>query len=72
MEVITNLENYLDTIHFSPDINKLMLDQMVAGEYRMTKENYEEMLDDMKAFSDEIVNELVIPYEEQGLFKYQE
>ncbi len=71
-EVITNLENYLDTIHFSPDINKLMLDQMVAGEYRMTSENYEEMLDDMKAFSDKIVNELVIPYEEQGLFNYQE
>jgi hypothetical protein len=26
----------------------------------------------MKAFSDKIVNELVIPYEEQGLFNYQE
>ena len=71
-QVITNLENYLDTIHFSPEINKLMLDQMAAGEYRMTVDNYEEMLDGMRAFSDEIVNELVVPYEEQGLFNYAE
>ena len=68
----TILENYLDTIHFSPEINKLMLDQMAAGEYRMTVDNYEEMLDGMRAFSDEIVNELVVPYEEQGLFNYAE
>ncbi len=71
-EVITNLENYLDTIHFSPEINKLMLDQMVDGEYEMTPDNYEQMLDDMRAFSDKIVNELVVPYEEQGLFNYEE
>ena len=71
-EVITNLENYLDTIHFSPEINKLMLDQMKAGEYRMTEDNYEKMLDEMSAFSDKIVTELVVPYEEQGLFNYQD
>ena len=71
-DVITNLENYLDTIHFSPDINKLMLDQMVLGEYRLTLDNYVDKFDDMKKFSQKIVNELVIPYEEQDLFNYAE
>ncbi len=71
-EVVTNLDNYMDSIHFSPDINKLMLDQMIAGDYQMTMENYEEMLDDMKAFSDKIVDELIKPYEEQNLLTYEQ
>lgn len=70
--VITNLENYLDSIHFSPEINKLMLDQMVRGEYRLTTENYEEELDKMKDFTEEIVNELIKPYEEQDLLTYEQ
>ncbi len=71
-DVITNLDNYLDSIHFSPEINKLMLDQMVEGKYELTKDNYVEKLDEMKAFSDKIVNELIIPYEEQDLLTYEE
>ena len=71
-EVITNLENYLDSIHFSPEINKLMLDQMINGEYEMTLSNYEETLDNMKDFSDKIVNELIKPYEENDLLTYEE
>ncbi|WP_026492708.1 hypothetical protein [Butyrivibrio sp. XPD2002] len=71
-DVITNLDNYMDSIHFSPEINKLMLDQMIAGEYQMTEDNYEEMLDDMKSFSDKIVNELIKPYEEQNLLTYEQ
>ena len=71
-DVITNLENYLDSIHFSPEINKLMLDQMVNGEYKLTLSNYEKQLDDMKDFSDRIVNELIKPYEEQDLLTYEQ
>ncbi|WP_026524517.1 hypothetical protein [Butyrivibrio sp. MB2005] len=71
-EVITNLENYLDTIHFSPEINKRMLDKMAADEDRLTIDNYEDKLDEMKEFSDKIVNELVIPYEEQEKFNYEQ
>ncbi len=70
-EVITNLDNYMDSIHFSPEINKWMLDQMVSGNYLLTEDNYEEKLDEMSAFSDEIVNSLIKPYEEQNLLTYE-
>lgn len=70
-EVITNLYNYMDSIHFSPEINKLMLEQMIAGEYEMTLDNYEEVLDGMKDFSDKIVNELIVPYEENDMLTYE-
>jgi hypothetical protein len=70
-EVTTNLDNYMDTIHFSPEINKLMLDQIIAGEYEMTLENYEEILDGLKDFTDDVVNEYIIPYEEQDLLNYE-
>jgi hypothetical protein len=70
-EVTTNLDNYMDTIHFSPDINKLMLDQIVAGEYEMTLGNYEEILDGVKSFVDDTVNTYIVPYEEQGLLNYE-
>lgn len=70
-DVITNLYNYMDSIHFSPEINKLMLDQMIKGEYEMTLDNYEEVLDGVKEFSDKIVNELIVPYEEQDMLTYE-
>ena len=71
-DVITNLDNYMDSIHFSPEINKRMLDKMAADEDRLTIDNYEDKLDEMKEFSDKIVNELVIPYEEQDKFNYEQ
>jgi hypothetical protein len=61
----------MDSIHFSPEINKLMLDQMIKGEYEMTLDNYEEVLDGVKEFSDKIVNELIVPYEEQDMLTYE-
>ncbi|MCH4191976.1 MAG: SGNH/GDSL hydrolase family protein [Butyrivibrio sp.] len=70
-DIITNLDNYMDSIHFSPEINKWMLDQMVSGNYRLTKDNYVEKLDEMSDFSDEIVNRLIRPYEEQNLLTYE-
>lgn len=70
-DVITDLYNYMDSIHFSPEINKLMLDQMINGEYEMTLDNYEEVLDGVKEFSDKIVNELIVPYEEQDMLTYE-
>lgn len=70
-EIVTNLDNYMDSIHFSPAINKWMLDQMVQGNDRLTIDNYEEKLDEMQDFSDQIVNQLIKPYEEQNQLTYE-
>ena len=70
-EVTTDLNNYMDTIHFSPEINRLMLDQIIAGEYEMTHDNYEEVIDGVKAFSDEVQESYIKTYEQQDLLNYE-
>lgn len=39
-ETTTNLDNYRDTVHYSNDINSLLLQRMAAGEYELTQDNY--------------------------------
>lgn len=71
-EVVTNLENYMDSIHFSQDINRWQLDEILAGEYEMTPENYNDMLDELYEFTEKVQSDYIIPYEEQDLLNYEE
>ena len=52
--VITNLDNYMDTIHFSEEINHEIVRRMCAGECRLTLENLDETLAEMAALVLEI------------------
>lgn len=61
-EIITNLDNYMDMIHFSKDINYYVYDKLAKGENRLTKDNYEEKLDKMYTLSEEIAQELILEY----------
>jgi hypothetical protein len=70
-EIITDLELYMDSLHFAPEINQFMCEEMALGNDQLTLDNYEETLDNMSAFVDKIVTELIIPYEEQGLLTYE-
>ena len=49
-DVICNLDNYSDTIHYTAEINSYMLKNMSQDEKRLTKDNYEESLHEMKNF----------------------
>ncbi len=71
-DIATNLDNYMDTLHFSQDINRLMLDQIIRGEYEMTLNNYEEMLESVRDFSEDVQKEYLVPYLEQELISYEE
>ncbi len=64
-EVITDLENYMDILHFSPDINHYICDSMIKGDHQVDKNNYKENISKMKSLSYEIVEELVKPYEDR-------
>ena len=64
-EVITNLENYMDTLHFSPDINHYICDSLIKGEHQIDQRNYKGAVKDMRALSYEIVEELIKPYEDR-------
>ena len=69
-DVVTDLDNYMDSIHFSPDINKLMLDKMIKGENELTNSNYEKRLNEVKDFSEKIVKTMMPTYEKKDLLIY--
>lgn len=50
-ELITNLDNYKDPIHYKTAYNEYMLDCFVSGEHEITKENYVDVLNNMKEFA---------------------
>ena len=48
-EVVFNIENYSDHIHYGPEINEYIL-QWMAKEERLTEENYKEYYDEIRDF----------------------
>lgn len=60
--IICDLDNYMDMIHYSPDINQYMLDRMAAGENRVTTENLQEITDDMRRLTERISKEEIWRY----------
>ena len=54
----------MDTLHFTPEINQYMANQIIAGNDRLTLDNYKQILSDMRNFAYQIVNELILPYED--------
>ena len=61
-DTITNLDNYMDMIHFSKDINHQIYEKLAKGEGRLTLENYEKRLDEMYVLSEEIVKTEILRY----------
>lgn len=47
-EIICNLDNYMDLIHYCPAVNQYMLEQLAAGEGRLTRENWEKTVKGMR------------------------
>lgn len=61
-EIITNLDNYMDMIHFSKDINQYICESLITGENRLTKDNYEERIENMRSLAKQIVEENILEY----------
>lgn len=62
VDIITNLDNYMDTIHFSKDINHYICDSLIQGRDRLTEENADEVLDGMYELSERIIDEYIKEY----------
>ena len=60
--IICDLDNYMDMFHYSPDINQYMLERMAAGENRVTAENLQTTLEDMRRLADVIIREEIYRY----------
>lgn len=66
-EIVTDLENYMDILHFSPEINRYICDSLIEDSHRVTVENYEQIIEDSRRFAYEVVEELIKPYEDRIL-----
>lgn len=60
--LITNLDNYMDAVHFSADINRSMVEWMKEGKYRLTQDNYRDEIGKMRTLSEKIQTEYVKEY----------
>ena len=63
-DTVTNLDNYMDVLHFSPDINLLITERLGTAEYEVTSDNVKSMCDNLKSFAIEVRDELIVPYED--------
>lgn len=61
-EIICNLENYMDMVHYSPQINQYMLEAVVEGRSRVTEENLEKNLEEMHRTLEYIITEGIYEY----------
>lgn len=64
-EIITNLENYMDILHFSPEINHYICENLIEGKHRISPENYIQNIRKMRDLAYETVEKLVLPYEDR-------
>lgn len=69
-EIITNLDNYMDTLHFSPEINEYMANQIIEGNDPVTLANYKATIAGMRTLAYRITKELILPYEERIQIDY--
>ena len=70
-DIITDLNNYMDSIHFSQDINKYMLDKILQGQNELTESNYKDKLYEVRELSEKIVKKIMPAYEKEDRFVYE-
>lgn len=49
-DLICNLDNYKDRVHYSAEINSGILEWIVQGKHELTKDNYETYVSDIIDF----------------------
>ncbi len=61
-DIVCNLDNYMDLVHYSPEINQYMMEQICKGEGRVTADTWEETVADMRDLVKRINEELIYQY----------
>ena len=63
--IVCDLNNYMDMIHYSPAINQHMLDCIANGNNQVTKENFSDTMNSMYQTFDYIITEGIYEYYEK-------
>ena len=70
-EIVCNLDNYMDMIHYSPEINQYMLDALVQGTHKVTEDNWQDVLSGMRETYDYIISEGIYRYYPQNAEQFR-
>jgi len=62
-EIVGNLDNYMDALHFHPDINYYIVQKLLEDDKCVTKDNIDEIFSDMNIYAYDTVDELITKYE---------
>lgn len=55
-DIVSNLNLYMDLIHYHPDVNKALVELIPGNEYKVTMENKDNVLEHMGKFVDKCIN----------------
>ena len=69
-EIVTDLNNYMDTVHFAPEINYEICQALREGRCEVTQENLEETFARTKALAQEYIDGPIQRLEDEGRFLY--
>lgn len=61
-DIVCDLDNYMDMIHYSPEINQYMFEQLDGETYRVTKENYADKIAEMRKLAKKITEHDIYKY----------
>ena len=61
-EIVCDLANYMDMIHYTPDVNQYMLESMAAGESRLTHDNKKEFMQALREMTEHITDHVIFEY----------
>ena len=61
-EIVSDLDLFMDLIHYHPDVNKTLVELMSDGDYKVSMENKDEILDEMKKLMNKCVHEYAPKY----------
>lgn len=64
-EIVVNLENYMDSVHFSPEINQEIVSMLKDESLEINANNIDERFSYLSEYVDKAVFEYIKPYEDQ-------
>lgn len=61
-EIVTNLENYMDVLHFSPEVNAYICENLQTDRFWVKKEDIPIVIQEMSTLAEDVQNTLLVPY----------
>ena len=71
-EIVTDLNRYMDTVHFDPEVNRTMCEAMAAGSSEVTAENLEDTFAATRTLMEQYEQEVIPELEANDRFVYAE